>query len=156
MTFRVLDTFAGAGGFSLGFQLAGCHVVGAIERDQWAAETFAFNHPHASVLISDIESLKDEQLSKTFSKHNKPNIILGGPPCQGFSVCNKNAGDSKDPRNSLFSEFVRMADIFSPDIMVMENVPNLIKGKTAKRQPIIWEDQSYVRSRRQPIAERVA
>lgn len=135
--FKVLDTFAGAGGFSLGFQLAGCQVVGAIERDQWAADTFAFNHPHATVLVGDIESFKDDAIAKAFSRQKRPNIILGGPPCQGFSVCNKNAGDATDPRNSLFSEFVRMADVFTPDLMIMENVPNLIKARTAKKERVV-------------------
>jgi hypothetical protein len=81
--FKVLDTFAGAGGFSLGFQLAGCEVVGAIERDQWAADTFAFNHPHATVLVGDIESFKDDAIAKSFSRQKRPNIILGGPHARG-------------------------------------------------------------------------
>jgi DNA (cytosine-5)-methyltransferase 1 len=54
MQFSVLDTFSGAGGFSLGFDLAGAKVVGAIEMDSWACETFKFNHPNATVMQGDI------------------------------------------------------------------------------------------------------
>jgi len=126
---KVLDVFAGAGGFSLGFKLAGCDIIGAVEEDEWAAETFNYNHRDAKVIIGKIENYTDDYLLEIF-KHNHPHIILGGPPCQGFSICNKNSGDPKDPRNSLFQEFVRMGKLFYPDYLIMENVPNLLKAKT--------------------------
>lgn len=127
--FNVLDTFAGAGGFSLGFYLTGKYkIIGAIEVDQWAADTFAYNHPETKVIVSDIKSVTDEQLIENFG--NKVDVLLGGPPCQGFSIANKNAGDPKDPRNSLFKEFVRTARVLKPQIVIMENVPNLVRAKT--------------------------
>ena len=107
--------------------MAGCSIIGAVEHDKWAADTFQYNHPNARMLLGDIESLSEEILR---SQIDQPDIIIGGPPCQGFSVCVKNAGDPKDPRNSLFVEFLRMAKIFSPKVLVMENVPNIIKAKT--------------------------
>lgn len=70
----------------------------------------------------------DELLLKYFG--DKVDILLGSPPCQGFSIANKNAGDPKDPRNSLFKEFVRTAKVLKPQIVIMENVPNLVKAKT--------------------------
>ena len=133
---KVLDTFAGAGGFSLGFEMAGCEIVGAIETDAWACETFEFNHPKSIVIKSNIEEISDKKLKKLFLG-NEPDIILGGPPCQGFSICNKNNGDPKDPRNSLFEEFVRLGKIFKPKIMIMENVPNLIKAKTKSKELVL-------------------
>jgi DNA (cytosine-5)-methyltransferase 1 len=133
---RVLDTFAGAGGFSLGFEMAGYHILGGIEIDKWAAETFSFNHPNCKVLVGDISSYSERQLSQAF-RDESPEVILGGPPCQGFSICNKNAGDSADPRNSLFSEFIRMGKIFRPRYMVMENVPNLMRAKTRNGEKVI-------------------
>jgi DNA (cytosine-5)-methyltransferase 1 len=136
MPARVLDAFAGAGGFSLGFQLAGCEVVGAIERDVWAAETFTFNHPHAKVLVKDIEQVSDEEMLDQFGQM-KPLIVVGGPPCQGFSVCRRDAGDPSDPRNSLFEEFIRVGAVLSPELLIMENVPNLVKARTGSRQPVI-------------------
>lgn len=134
---RVLDAFAGAGGFSLGFQMAGFHVIGGIEKDAWAAETFLANHQNSSVLVGDIEKFSDEHLISAFGEH-PPTIIVGGPPCQGFSVCiQKTAGDPSDPRNSLFQEFIRLGRLFSPELMVMENVPNLITAKTQDRRLVI-------------------
>lgn len=127
--YNVLDTFAGAGGFSLGFHLTGKYnIIGAIEFDQWAADTFAYNHPEAKVIVGDIKQVSDEDLLSNFG--GKVDILLGGPPCQGFSIANKNAGDPKDPRNSLFREFVRTAKVLDPKVVIMENVPNLIKAKT--------------------------
>lgn len=142
---KVLDTFAGAGGFSLGFEMAGCEIVGAIETDAWACETFEFNHPEAIVIKSNIEEVTDEKLKEIFLG-NEPEFILGGPPCQGFSICNKNNGDPKDPRNSLFEEFVRLGKIFKPRIMVMENVPNLIKAKTKSNEFVLDIIKNELRS----------
>ncbi len=136
MQYSVLDTFAGAGGFSLGFELAGAKVVGAIEIDSWACETFKFNHPKATVMQGDIKAISDEQITNAFGKY-KPDIVLGGPPCQGFSICNKNSGDPKDPRNSLFEEFIRVGRLLKPKVMIMENVPNLVKAKTESNDLVI-------------------
>jgi DNA (cytosine-5)-methyltransferase 1 len=136
MQFSVLDTFAGAGGFSLGFELAGAKVVGAIEMDSWACETFKFNHPKATVMQGDITAMSDEQIVSAFGKY-KPDIVLGGPPCQGFSICNKNSGDPKDPKNSLFEEFIRVGRLLKPKVMIMENVPNLVKAKTESNDLVI-------------------
>jgi DNA (cytosine-5)-methyltransferase 1 len=136
MKYSVLDTFAGAGGFSLGFALAGAKIIGAIEIDKWASETFQLNHPDTILLQGDITQMSDEQIVDTFGKY-KPDIILGGPPCQGFSICNKNSGDPKDPKNSLFQEFIRVGRLLKPKIMIMENVPNLIKAKTKNKEIVI-------------------
>lgn len=132
---KVFDVFAGAGGFSLGFQMAGCDIIGAIERDKWAADTYSFNHPNAKMMLGDIESFSDADITTTID--GTPDIIIGGPPCQGFSICRKNAGDPKDPRNSLFTEFIRMAKIYSPKVMVMENVPNIVKAKTKTGERVV-------------------
>ncbi len=132
-TFRVLDAFAGAGGFSLGFEQAGCKIVGAVELDSWASETFRANHPKATVFQRDIQNLKDDELTDAFGK-SRPSILIGGPPCQGFSVCVRENGDPHDPRNSLFREFVRLARLFEPEVVVMENVPNIVKARTRSNQ----------------------
>ena len=131
---KVFDLFSGAGGFSLGFELAGCEIIGAIEHDKWAAETFQHNHTGAKMLFGDIESFSNEYIKKEISA---PDIIIGGPPCQGFSVCLKNAGDPKDPRNSLFVEYVRIAKLFKPKVLVLENVPNIIKAKTKAGEKVV-------------------
>ena len=136
MQLRVLDLFAGAGGFSLGFEQAGAQIVGAIEMDEWATDTFKKNHPDTKVIKAKLENLSDKELKELFLEQ-KPNVIVGGPPCQGFSICNKNHGDPKDPRNSLFTEFIRVGRIFNPDLMIMENVPNLVKAKNAEGTKVI-------------------
>jgi DNA (cytosine-5)-methyltransferase 1 len=133
---KVLDTFAGAGGFSLGFSMAGCEVIGAIEVDKWACDTFSYNHPNALVLNEKIESLSGEMLSMNFSSL-EPDIILGGPPCQGFSIANKNAGDPMDPRNSLFMEFIRVGKVLGPKYLILENVPNIIKARTHSGEKVV-------------------
>jgi DNA (cytosine-5)-methyltransferase 1 len=133
---NVLDSFAGAGGFSLGFSMVPeFNIVGGIELDSWAAETFAANHPEARTLVGPIESFSDRKLLQTFRE--RPDIILGGPPCQGFSVANRNAGDPRDPRNSLFREFIRLGRVFQPGVMIMENVPGLVKAKTHDGELVI-------------------
>ena len=132
----VLDTFAGAGGFSLGFELAGCRVVGGIEVDSWASETFARNHRDALVIMRDIRLIGDDELRDVFARR-QPDILLGGPPCQGFSVCRKSAGDPTDPRNSLFVEFLRVARALQPDYVIMENVPNIEKARTHHGESVI-------------------
>lgn len=131
----LLDLFSGAGGFSLGFELAGCSAVCAVEADKWASETYAFNHPSANVLSEDIRSVSSGDIRVNVGC--SPDIIIGGPPCQGFSVCTKNAGDPSDPRNSLFREFLRIGKAFSPKAMVMENVPNIVRAKTSSGEGVV-------------------
>jgi len=132
---KIIDVFSGAGGFSLGFELAGCETIVAIEKDKWAADTFSHNHPYTLMLNGDVEDFDNGFLVSSILQ--KPDIIIGGPPCQGFSICRKNAGDPKDPRNSLFMELIRISKIFSPKVVVMENVPNIIKAKTKSGTKVI-------------------
>jgi DNA (cytosine-5)-methyltransferase 1 len=133
---KVLDTFAGAGGFSLGFELARCTVVGGIEIDSWASQTFAHNHKDALVVTRDIQSVSDDELCDMFASR-RPDILLGGPPCQGFSICVKNAGDPTDPRNSLFMEFLRLSKALQPDYVIMENVPNIENARTHNGESVL-------------------
>lgn len=133
---KVLDTFAGAGGFSLGFEMAGFTITGAIELDRWACDTFEYNHPDAQVICGDMTKLSDKLILNYFGK-DKLDVILGGPPCQGYSICNRNNGDPKDPRNSLFEEFIRIGKLLNPAVMIMENVPNLVKAKTKNKEKVI-------------------
>ena len=83
----VFDSFSGAGGFSLGFQLAGCDIIGALEIDQWACDTFSYNHPQAIVINRDIQQISDKEVVNILKNQNI-DILLGGPPCQGFSMIN--------------------------------------------------------------------
>ena len=116
--------------------MAGCEIVGAVEIDEWAAETFSFNHPTAKVLNADIQALSDDQIRNAFVPL-RPDVLLGGPPCQGFSVCVKNAGDPSDPRNSLFVEFLRVARLLHPQLVILENVPNIEKARTSGNEMVL-------------------
>ena len=122
---KVIDLFAGCGGFSLGFQMAGFKSSLAIEIDQWASETYSYNHPKIPVLTKDIRKINPKKL-------NLKNIdgIIGGPPCQGFSLSGNR--DTKDPRNSLFVDFVRFVKVLKPKFFVMENVKGLLSMTTKK------------------------
>jgi len=131
---KVADLFAGAGGFSLGFEFAGANIVSAIEKDEWACDTLRHNHPHTSVHSSDIQALSDDELGRLVGNVD---ILIGGPPCQGFSVANIRAGDPNDPRNSLFREFIRAAEIANPRALLLENVPGLLRRQTADGRAVI-------------------
>jgi DNA (cytosine-5)-methyltransferase 1 len=132
--YSILDLFAGAGGLSLGFELAGFGIDAAVEGDRWAAHTFATNHPGARVFVRDIEGLKPTELADVGIV---PNVIIGGPPCQGFSHSNIGRHDPRDPRNSLFVEFLRFVRSFGPACCVIENVPGLLSARTARGEQVI-------------------
>jgi DNA (cytosine-5)-methyltransferase 1 len=131
---KVLDLFAGAGGFSLGFEAAGAKVAAAIEIDAWACETLANNHKGTHVVKADIATLDDSSISELGWDCD---IVIGGPPCQGYSIANKNAGDPTDPRNSLFIEFLRTVSIVRPKALILENVPGLLKRRAQSKLPVI-------------------
>ncbi|MBU1040303.1 MAG: DNA cytosine methyltransferase [Proteobacteria bacterium] len=126
---NIVDLFAGCGGFSHGFKLAGFNSILAVEKDLWASETYAFNNPSVHVVTQDITTLNASDLPISISDVDG---IIGGPPCQGFSLSGNR--DSKDPRNSLFVEFVRFVKYLSPKFFVMENVLGLLSMKTKSRQ----------------------
>lgn len=130
----VVDLFAGAGGFSLGFERAGFSVAAAVEMDNWACDTLRLNHQGTQVFERDIATMSDSELRAI---HPSPDVLIGGPPCQGFSVSNNRAGDPKDPRNSLFRHFVRYAELCKPRVLLMENVPGLLKRKDANKRHVI-------------------
>ena len=122
---KIIDLFSGCGGFSLGFQMEGFKPCLAIEIDQWASETYSYNHPKIPVLTKDIRKIDPKKL-------NLKSIdgIIGGPPCQGFSLSGNR--DNKDPRNSLFIDFVRFVKVLQPKFFVMENVKGLLSMTTKK------------------------
>lgn len=129
--YKCIDLFAGCGGLSLGFEMAGFNIPLAIEIDEWAYETYEKNHPSTEVLMGDITKIID--LENIISKDDLPiDGIIGGPPCQGFSLSGNR--DKKDPRNSLFMEFVRFVKYFKPKFFVMENVTGILSMKTKDNQ----------------------
>lgn len=123
----VISTFAGCGGSSLGYSMAGFRELLANEWDDNAVETFKLNFPEVPVIQGDIAKLSvDEVLNITGLKSGQLDIFDGSPPCQGFSTAGKRQID--DPRNSLFREYVRLLRGLQPKVFVMENVSGMVKG----------------------------
>jgi len=121
--YRVLDLFCGCGGLSLGFEMAGFDVVLAIDNWEDALVTYRQNHRHSLALNGDLMTLDPRDVEKEYGLHNI-SVIIGGPPCQGFSVAGKRIID--DDRNKLYKSFVRFVEHFKPKAFVMENVPNIL------------------------------
>lgn len=119
---KVADLFAGVGGLSQGFVKAGCEIEFAVEFDTSIADSYKKNHPHTTVYNEDISKLDTASIKQ---KHPDVDIIIGGPPCQGFSQKGKRLS-LDDPRNYLFQQFVRFVRDFSPEYFVIENVPNIL------------------------------
>ena len=133
---KVIDLFAGAGGFGLGFQLAGFQVPLSIEIDAWACETLHYNNPGTNVLQEDLTSFDStHDVRSTFPE--SPEIIAGGPPCQGFSVSGPANKDPKDPRNSLFNNFALWVEALEPKAFVMENVKGIMSRRNAEGEKVI-------------------
>lgn len=121
----VVDVFAGVGGLSLGFEQAGFDVVAAVEIDPVHAATHAFNFPNCRTLCVDATKIRGEEIRRELSA--PIDVVVGGAPCQGFSMIGKRALD--DPRNQLVRHFLRLVIELEPSIFVLENVRGLTVGK---------------------------
>ncbi len=127
---NVLDLFCGAGGLSAGFNWAGYNVVVANDNFPAACETYRLNHPKTVLIEGDI-TLKDTKTRLLDAvKSYKIDLIVGGPPCQGFSHAGKRLID--DPRNFLYREFIHMVKCLKPKIVLMENVEGLLTSNDGK------------------------
>ena len=144
---KAIDLFAGAGGFSLGFSLAGIDVVAAVEYHKPATKTYAYNFPEHLVYHKDINQLGPEEVERDLKQRDVSkddiDLVIGGPPCPGFSNIGRSKiislirdgvwdGDEtrhrfvQDPRNTLFLRFVDYVKHFQPRGFVMENVTGMM------------------------------
>lgn len=124
--FNVIDLFAGVGGLSLGFEMVGATVLMANEYDESIATSYVKNRPNNNMIIEDITKLDIE--SNFNDIKNFVDIVIGGPPCQGFSQ----KGQRKtinDSRNFLFKYYYNVVNFIRPKYFVMENVPNLLTAE---------------------------
>ncbi len=136
---NVIDLFCGCGGFSKGFEQAGFTVRLGIDIWQDAVTTYKANFPHAATIVGDISNLTgDDLLSAAGMSADDVDVIIGGPPCQGFSLSGKRMLD--DPRNILYKSFVRMVETIQPKAFVMENVPGLVKLFNGQVKEQVIED----------------
>lgn len=118
---KILDLFSGCGWLSYGFEVAGFEVVAGIDNWKDALETFQKNHPGSKILNIDLSNPDLEKIKKEIWNID---VIVGWPPCQGFSISGHR--NLNDPRNILYKGFVKLVNTFSPKVFVLENVPNLV------------------------------
>ena len=135
MKHTYIDLFCGSGGFSLGFEQAGYKQLFSNEIEKSFSETYTHNFPKHKLIIDDIKKITEEKIDSIIGS-SKVDIIIGGPPCQGFSMAG-NIGRKFliDPRNKLFLEFYRIVNFLKPKIFIIENVERLFihnKGETIK------------------------
>ncbi|MCC6206430.1 MAG: DNA cytosine methyltransferase [Hyphomicrobiales bacterium] len=119
-----VDLFSGAGGIALGLANSGFDVVFCSDRDKACEATHRRNFPTIPFLRTDIENLKGSEILKAIGlKRGELDLLIGGPPCQGFSIIGQR--EIWDPRNGLFHEFLRLAIELNPKCIVIENVTGL-------------------------------
>lgn len=124
--FRILDLFCGAGGLSWGMHKNRYFkTMVALDFDENAIVTFKKNMPDTEVLVGDITDVAVKEKVVSLSKKKNVNMIVGGPPCQGYSMKGKKLG-LDDPRNFLFREYLDLVDKLQPEVFVIENVKGLL------------------------------
>lgn len=128
MQFNILDLFCGAGGFSYGIEkCASFKTKVAVDFNQNAINTFKYNMPTTITIVGNIQDANIKQQIIQLVKENDVNMMIGGPPCQGFSLKGKNKG-LDDPRNFLFKEYLNLVSEIQPEIFVIENVKNILNS----------------------------
>lgn len=122
-----LSLFSGCGGFSLGFSAAGFQVKGYVELEPGLRKIYQLNFPESVEIGGDITKVTEERLGALRAEIGHIDVIIGGPPCQGFSLSGKRKVD--DPRNTLFKHYLRFVDSFRPRLAILENVRLLTSMK---------------------------
>lgn len=125
-SFNFIDLFSGCGGLSHGLEMAGHKCLLGVDADKDAIASFAANHKHAATYLGDIKKLSPAKL-KELLKGQRIDMVVGGPPCQGFSTVGK--GKVEDERNQLFKQFVRIVQLTGPKVILFENVTGLVAKK---------------------------
>ncbi len=134
--YTAMDLFCGAGGLTRGVTLAGFRVLGAIEIDPLAAESYRMNFPKVTLWERDIAKVSVAEVRRTLSLHaGELDLLAGCPPCQGFSRLTTLNGhlDQPDPRNELVLQFIRFARGLRPKLVMLENVPALATDERLER-----------------------
>lgn len=123
---KVIDLFAGCGGFSVGFERAGYKITKAVEFDKTIAASYVHNHKGTLMFADDIGKIADRE----HFANGEAEIIIGGPPCQGFSMAGERIREKKafinDPRNFLFRHYVEVVKIVRPKVFLLENVKGIL------------------------------
>ena len=133
----VIDLFSGCGGISKGFEEAGFDILLGIDNWDDALKTFKYNHKRAKVINADISKLKGEEIKK-YIGNKEIDVIVGGPPCQGFSLAGNR--DENDERNLLVFHFARIVDELKPKAFMMENVLGILSMAGGKIKKDLMEE----------------
>ncbi|GAE28240.1 DNA-cytosine methyltransferase [Halalkalibacter wakoensis JCM 9140] len=127
---KVVDLFSGAGGLSAGFEQTGCfEVVAAVELDKYARMTYKRNHKRLKddLFFKDIRDIKEAQIE--LLKETGVEVVIGGPPCQGFSNANRQKNSIISSNNQLVKDYIKVIEKLEPLIFVMENVNTMRSDK---------------------------
>ncbi len=127
----VVDIFCGAGGISEGFRQAGCEIIAAADIDPWATQTFANAHPSTLVLNQPIEKINWKSFSRNKLKNRDLDFLVGGPPCQSYSLNNHQRG-LHDKRSKLFRSYLKAVSCLKPKWIVLENVTGIFSAGDGK------------------------
>ena len=130
---NVVDLFAGAGGFSRGFEIEGFKLVVAVENFKPVANTYKYNFPEVEVLVKDIKEVTGEEIIRICGDVD---VLIGSPPCEPFTKANPMALRPedrlyKDKRGILTLHYIRLVKEINPKIFIMENVPGILELKKA-------------------------
>ena len=141
---RTIDLFAGCGGFSCGFERAGFQITTAVEFDKSIAESYKKNHKDTVMIADDIKNVDNDTVFKKGSAY----VIIGGPPCQGFSMAGARIrnGFIDDPRNYLFKHYFNVVKLIRPQYFILENVKGILtlhNGKIFEEIKRIFESKEY-------------
>ena len=139
--YKVLDLFCGAGGLSKGFLDAGFDVKLGVDFDDAALKTFSMNHGSAiakKLDLFDLENVKEIKKILHDLKTDSLDVLIGGPPCQGFSLAGNRV--ESDERNTLYVAMVKTAELLKPKIVLLENVPGMLTLYGGKVKDKIFND----------------
>lgn len=149
---KIISLFSGAGGMDIGFGMAGFKIAVAVELDKSCCETLKKNDPNLNVIQGDISKISTKEILKTGGlKVTEPALVIGGPPCQSFSLAGKRMG-MDDSRGKLVLEFIRVVRESLPKVFVMENVKGMVNWERGKAieaimneisEPIVFKNKEY-------------
>lgn len=149
---QVISLFSGAGGMDIGFEMAGFKTAVAVEYDKSCCETLRTNKPELPILHGDLAQITTNDILKAAKlKPTEAALVIGGPPCQSFSLAGKRMG-MNDPRGLLVLQFIRVVRESLPVAFVMENVKGMVNWEGGKAieaimneisEPIIFEGKEY-------------
>lgn len=145
----VIDLFCGTGGFTYGFETHPSNkfdILLGVDKKEVAIETFERNHPNAEVVNGDIREWPAEKTAEhTDVRPEDVQVIVGGPPCQGFSSIRPDRGDdTTDERNGLYTDFIEYVSHYEPDFFIMENVVGLATHEDGDTISQILEDAENI------------